>query len=231
VNDRDLLDMVAQEAPSPGPDLADDVVRMARRKRVRRRAAGLAGAGGLAIAASAVIAVGPWTHHHQESAQVHPGPIRVAHDPAAAPYAAAIRALVTQAMAGDPASTRPPVLYVLDHTCTDVDKRPPSMQCAGPPLASRLQNDLAEALRPYAPVTFVSDAKSALGKNMTTKNGGFQVTLGPPRLDGSQAEVPLAIHRGLQDGRGTTLWLTLRAGQWTTNGKPRPGSSTGGWIS
>jgi hypothetical protein len=60
---------------------------------------------------------------------------------------------------------------------------------------------------------------------------GFQVTLGPLRLDGSQAEVPLAIHRGPLNGRGTTVWLTLRAGQWTTNDKPRPGSTTGGWIS
>ncbi|MCW2912194.1 MAG: hypothetical protein JWN52_262 [Actinomycetia bacterium] len=231
MNDRDLLDMVAQEAPSPEPELADDVVRMARRVRFKRRTTALVVAAGLAVGCSAVIVVAPWAHDASERVQVQPSSTRMAPDPAAAPYAMAIRTLVTQGMSGDPSGNRPPLLYVLDHTCAAVDERPPSQFCVGRPFAKRLQDDLAEALSPYAPVTFVPDAKSALDKNMNTKHGGYQVTLGPIQFNGSLAGVPLAIHRNPQDGRGTTLWLTWQAGQWTTGGKPRPGVTTRGWIS
>ena len=232
MNERDLLEMVAEGAPHPSPHYIDEVIRIAGRARSRRRTATLVAAPALAIATSAVIAVAPWPHHGAQALQPQPGHAAQARDPAAAPYAAAIRIAVTDDMSGDPSGTRPTVLYVLDHTCTGVEKRPPSIRCAGQPLASGLRHDLAEALRSYAPVHFVpADGPGVRDKQQTVRNGGFLVVLGPIRLDGPQADVPVAVERGLLDGRGTTVALTIRSGRWVIDDTPHPGVARGGWIS
>jgi hypothetical protein len=147
-------------------------------------------------------------------------------------YAAAIKTLVTHDLQGNPGGTRPPILFVLAHTCDAVDTRPPSLTCTGPPLDRRLQADLAAALRSYAPVTFVAKMSDALDRDgATTKGSGIQVTLGPIRYADSGAAVPVALHRSLQSGEGTAVWLTRQGSQWLSVAKPPPGMVTGGWIS
>lgn len=231
MNDRELLDLLAQDAPAPRPDLPDEVMDLARRVRTRWRTTVLVTTVGVAIAGSLVIAAALWSTGARQRVEIESRPTAVAPDPAAAPYASAIRAVVTQETRGNPSGPWPPVLFVLSHTCSGVDKAPPSLDCAGPPLGDRLQADLMEALRPYGPVVFVTAMKDALDKDMTTKGGGIQVTLGPIRFNGANAEVPIATHRNIQGGEGIAVWLTLRSGRWTADAKPPPGTIGGGWIS
>lgn len=231
MNDRDLLDLLAKDAPPVRPDFTTEVMQMSRRARLKRRRAALVTAACLAAAGTAVIAVTPWAHDGHDRGQLQtPVTPSAAPDPGTGPYALAIKTLVAQDMSGDAPGTKQITLYVLDHTCPGVD-HDSSLTCAGQPLGSGLRQDLTDALRPFAPVHFLSDPKSfGWPPPERYPNNGYLVVLGPVRLEGAQAEVPIALWRGFNNGRGSLTLLTKRSGQWTVGGTPRPGAPMGGWI-
>ena len=227
MNDRDLLDLIARDAPAPRPGLTGEVLRAARRTRARRRAATLAAivgttTAGVAAATALAASVSPG---RTPAPPALPGPSA---GPAAALYATAIKEIIGQDMTGNPSGSRPPVLYVLDHTCTGVAASPPPLTCAGPPLGPALRRDLTAALRGYAPVDFVPSQKQTTGNDpaLTVRNHGVQVVLGPIRLSSRHAEVPLAIRRTALDGRGLTYQLSNHGGRWAVDRL-----IGGGWIS
>jgi hypothetical protein len=230
MNDRELLDVVAQDAPAR-TDFADEVVQMAQRARRKRRTAALAAAAGLVVAGFAVTVVAPWAHnsHERVQAQTRLAP-PTAPDPMAAPYALAIKTLVDKDTSKSPSASRQVTLYVLDHTCSGVNHRP-FLQCGGQPLSSDLRTGMAGALRGFASIHFLADPKG-LGSPHPRyyPNNGYLVILGPIRFEGPQAEVPIAMWRGFDDGRGEVTLLTNRKGQWTVGGTPRQGADLGGWI-
>jgi hypothetical protein len=204
MNDRELLDVVASDAPPVHPDYADDVLRMARRTRTRRRAAILTAVTGLVLAAFGTTTVLQSARPDHRAVQVKPA------DPTAAIYAVAIKALAEKSRDGHPKPW--PVLYIQDGTCPDVNREPPGLRCAHEPLGEKLHSDLTRALRTYAPVTFVADPSTVLGKDLTDS---ILITLSPIRWDGAQALVPIADRIGGQSDMGTVYREAGHDGQWT----------------
>jgi hypothetical protein len=220
MNDRELLDVVASDAPPAHPDYADDVLRMARRTRTRRRAAVLTAVTGLVLAAVGTTAVLQSARPDHRAVQVKPA------DPTAAIYAVAIKALAETNRVQDGHRKSWPVLYVLDGTCPDVNREPPGFRCAHEPLGDKLRSDLTRALQTYAPVTFVADPNTVLRKDGTVLHDSILITLSPIRWDGAQALVPIADNIGGQNGMGTVYREAGHDGQWTLVGL----GGGAGWI-
>ena len=209
MNDRELLDVVASDAPPVHPDYADDVLRMARRTRTRRRAAVLTAVTGLVLAAVGTTTALQSARPDHRAVQVKLKPA----DPTAAIYAVAIKALAEQNRDGH---RKPwPVLYIQDGTCPDVNLEPPGLRCAHEPLGDKLRSDLTRALQTYAPVTFVADPSTVIRKDLTVLHDSILITLSPIRWEGAQALVPIADHINGLNGMGTVYRVAGHDGQWT----------------
>jgi hypothetical protein len=228
MSERELLDLLAQDAPVARPGLADDVINRARHTRLRRGAvSGACAAVALIAAVPLALAVdrsphpahrtspGGTTNSSAGTTTVAPGP-----SDAALAYAAGVQYLAGQLVSGKHWR----VLYVIDHTCANtVDQ---TEACRPQPIPIELQRDLATALRPYAPVHFVSGDATIRDKNLQVINGGAAVTLGRITLDGDTARLPLAVQCGGLCGMGQTLLLAKQGGVWTVTGSTGPA-----WIS
>jgi hypothetical protein len=236
MTDREMLDLLAGEAPVPRPGYVDEIAEHGRRARRRRRrlTAGGAGLGVAAVLASVVLATqlprarpdaaaGPAGSVSSTVSSATPGADRVRSAEAEA-YAAAVRALADEVREGGPPW---PVLFVLDHTCADVVTPPPG-GCDPVPLTAALRDDLTEALRSYAPVRFVADQAPVtdVEHGLVVIDGGVVVTLGPVRMDGDRAEVPLSVRRSGLNGRGQTYVLSRQGTAWRIDGVTGPT-----WIS
>jgi hypothetical protein len=232
MTDREMLDLLAGDAPVPGPGYVDEIADRGRRTRRRRRrltACG-AGLGVAAVLATVVLAV-------QLQPHAAPGPAAAsvsASSPTpherrprmaeAEAYAAAIRALADEVRAGGPPW---PVLFVLGHTCENVIT-PWTGGCNPRPLTPTFRDDLVAALQSYAQAQFVADPAQVTdaARGLEIVNGGVLVTLGPIRLHEDRAEVPLAVRRSGLDGRGQTYLLSRQGQQWRIDGLTGPT-----WIS
>jgi hypothetical protein len=223
MNERELLEMVSERAPVAGPGYIDAVIRTARRARSRRRIAKLASVPAVIVIVAA--GAGAITQRPHQGRRGPEPRGYLAPAAAAAPYAAAIRIEV----ASD-SSSRPPVLYIVDHTCAGVAITPPALGCKGRSLSRVVRKELAAELSGYARVHFVhSDGPGVRDRHGTVRNGGYLIILGPIRLAGTQADVPIAIERTLLDGRGDTVVMIKRDGWWITD--PRRRGTATAWIS
>ncbi|PZS33672.1 MAG: hypothetical protein DLM58_07325 [Pseudonocardiales bacterium] len=225
MSERQLFDLLAQDAPAGLPNLADEVIGIARQTRMRRWA--VSGA----CVAVAVVAAIPLaialnrsprpTHGTTTGAGI--ATTRAA-DPApseqAQAYAAGVEYLTKQLVQGKHWR----VLYVLEHTCENTLS--PTATCRPKPIPADLQRDITAALRQYAPVQFVSDHAKIRGKDLQVINDGVAVTLGRIELHGDTARLPLAVQCGGLCGMGQTLLLAQQHGAWTVTG-----SSGSMWIS
>jgi hypothetical protein len=227
MSERQLLDLLAQEAPVARAGLADEVINRARHKRARRWAVSGACAAVALIAAVPLtlavnrsprtVASGAVTH---SSAGIHtlaPGP-----SDSARAYAAGIRYLSGQLVPGEHWR----VLYILEHTCDNTVS--PTAPCHPRPIPAELRRDLATALRSYAAVTFVAEDAKIRGRNLQVLNEGVAVTLGVIVFapDAGTARLPLSVQCGGLCGTGQTLLLARRAGVWAVTGTTGPA-----WIS
>lgn len=220
-----MLETLAQQAPPVLTGYAEQVLRRARRVRLRREVGAVAAAAAAvaAIAAGCVVMLARTITHPDGTVAT---PTTRAADPAAGPYAASITALARQMRAGQ--AGRWPVIYILDHTCVNVVGIPaaPAGSCGPRPLGGKLRHDLAQALRPYAPLAFVADPFSVISPDLTVIHGGVLIILGPVQLNGMHAQVPISIHHAGDGGEGLTYRLTGRNGHWRVIG------TTGAtWIS
>ncbi|MEO3784231.1 hypothetical protein ABGB12_12930 [Actinocorallia sp. B10E7] len=216
MDDRELLGLLAEEAPVPRPGLADEVVAQARRARTRRR--WKTAAGGLALAAAVTVAI-PFVLYRQDastmdSAAQRPAPASApledqdrpdlmeekaagqsqAEDssrPDAAVYEAAIDAFL-ETKTGVAQRSRP--LRILDRIC------PLRGECADRPLDRDLKRDLAARM---PSVRFVQDTAAL--------NLLEPLRLGEARIEGEKARVPVS---------GELLRLELRQGRWRVVGGP-----------
>jgi hypothetical protein len=223
-----LLELLAEDAPVARPRLADGVIGRARHDRVRRWAVSGACAAVVVIAAIPLaVAVNRSPHSaHRTSpgGRVTNTETSSAHAPApsseALAYAAGVKYLTRELVPG----RQWKVVYLLEHTCSDVISQ--SGSCDPRPIPAGLRHDLAIALRPYAPVRFVSDDAKIRDKQLQVINGGVAVTLGRIELNGETGRLPLAVQCGGLCGLGETLVLAKRAGVWTVTGSTGPS-----WIS
>ncbi|HVX46387.1 MAG TPA: hypothetical protein VHC49_21015 [Mycobacteriales bacterium] len=226
MNDHDLLDLIAEDAPQPGADQAETVLATARRTRHRRRFAAMAtGAAGTAavviVATVALHGSGSGDGVHRTATGPSPSPTVQQHSasPPATAYAAAIRAITGSA---------PHVLYVIDHTCANVISQQPG-GCHARPLPAAVRSDLRQALIGYAPVTYIADGASVTGgpeHGLLVRNSGAVLTLGPATVRGDRATVPVSVRRSGLDGRGSTYQLSRHGSGWTVTG-----TTGAGWIS
>lgn len=229
MNDHDLLEVIAADAPQPDARHAEAVLQVARRARRRRRSGALfaatAGTAAVAIVATAALHGSGDDRQHATVPAKSPVVSMKPHLPSssATAYATAVR---TIARAGG--GTAPHVLYVLDHTCANVITQQPG-GCHARALPPALRSDLRQALAGYAPVTFIADARTVTGSpqdGLTVKNGGAVITLGPAEMEKDTATVPLSVRRGGLDGRGLTYLLSRQDSGWKVTG------TTGAdWIS
>lgn len=218
MDDREMLETLARQAPPVRPGWAEHVFHLARRARRRRKVASLAAAAGAAVgigAVSVAALVGPPAHPGRPA----PTPAAQAADPAAGPYAASITALARQMRRG--LAGHWPVIFVLDHTCAQVADRPvAAATCSPRPLGGKLRNELAKALITFARIEFVGDRAAVFGHGpcRTVIHGGLLVILGPVRLNGLHAEVPIAGLVDCLNGLGLTYRLAGHHGHWTIAG-------------
>ncbi|WP_106401776.1 hypothetical protein [Actinocorallia populi] len=218
MDDRELLGLLAAEAPAPRPGLADEVVARARRTRTRRR--WKAAAGGLALAAAVAIAV-PVVLQHESALQSDSSAAKPASGPlegqklreksgeayslgdsapealasgrsagSAAVYEAAIDAFLKEGTNDDLRKARP--LRILDQVC------PLRGECADRPLDRGLKRELSERM---PEVSFVQDD--------LTLDLVEPLRLGEARIDGDKARVPVS---------GRLLRLELSRGRWQVVG-------------
>jgi hypothetical protein len=219
--EKEMLDLLAERAPAPTADYPDHLLRRARRARSGRRA--LAAAAAVVVCSIVSLALAGRGPAPAGPVASPPPPAPVPSDRALA-YAAAIRAVADEGRghAGPPVK----VLYVMDRLCRDPAAAPPPMRCEGSPLAERLRSDLALALKPYAPVTFVADGRSVTQSlKGGVVNDGAVIALGTARFAGTTAMVSLAMRRGPLNGRGITFQLTRHDRHWEVSG-----TSGAAWI-
>lgn len=226
MSERQMFDLLAQDAPAPRANLADEVIDQARQNRVRRWA--VSGA----CAAVALIAAVPLTlalnHSPQPThrtaaaggAGTHPRTADATPSDEAQAYAAGVKYLTQQLEPGKHWR----VLYILEHTCSNTVS--PTATCEPGPIPAELRRDLAAALQPYAPVQFVSDHANIRGKDLQVINDGVAITLGRIELHGGTARLPLEVQCGGLCGMGQTLLLAKTHGIWTVTGSTGPT-----WIS
>jgi hypothetical protein len=230
MRDREMLDMLATEAPVPQVGYGGDVLKLARRARRRRRVTAWgAGLGVVAVtlvtaallAPSATTQPGAPTGQTMQPASASPTPNQARAAEAQA-YAAAVRALADQVREG---GAPWPVLYVLDHTCANVVTPGPGT-CDPQSLPASVRSDLTVALASYAPVQFVANGADVTDPELVVVNGGVVVTLGRIQLHDDKAQVPLSVRRNGLNGRGLTYQLTREAATWRVEGTVGPA-----WIS
>jgi hypothetical protein len=214
MTDREMLDLLAAQAPAPAPGFADGMLVRGRRARQRRRLIGwgaglgvmavsLVTAGLVAPAATGTVLPGV-TVTGAASASSRP------EVPEAGAYAAAVAALADQVRSGGP---QWPVLYVMDHTCANV-VTPTQNDCDPQALPALLRDNLVAALSSYAPVRFVADRSEVTDPDLTIVNGGVLVTLGRIQLQGEQALVPVSVQRNGLNGQGATYQVTRHGDTW-----------------
>lgn len=224
-----LSDLLAQDAPFGGANLAQDVIDRAGKHRRRRRAmAGACASVALIAAVPLAVALNRSPHsgpravagaNQARPAVTSPAPISAASDVALV-YAAGIKYLAGQLVPGKHWRT----LYVIDRVC--VNGISPDQACGAQALPADVRHDLAAALHSFAPVRFVSKDAKIRGKDLQVTNEGVAVTLGRIQLDGGAARLPLAVQCGGLCGMGETLLLRKSNGIWTVTGQTGPA-----WIS
>jgi hypothetical protein len=223
MSERQLLDLLAQDAPIARPGLADEVIDRARHNRLRRWAVSGACAA-VALIAAVPLAVALNRTPHPAHRTSTGGGITNTQAPApsdeARAYAAGVTYLTERLVPGQ----RWPVLYIVEHTCANTVTQ--SEACQPQPIPAEVQRDLATALRSYAPVHFVSGDAKIRDKNLQVINGGVAVTLGRIKLNIDTAQLPLAVQCGGLCGMGETLLLAKQGGVWTVTGSTGPA-----WIS
>jgi len=229
MTDREMLDLLAAEAPVPGPGHVDDILTRARRARHRRQVtlwgAGL-GAAAVTLVGGSLVALSADGQRDSAAPPASTGSAQRRTPPSSAPpttirprtaeaevYASAVRSLANEVREGGP---QWPVLYVLDHTCANIVTPPGEGSCDPQTLPAQLRSDLTAALASYAPVQFIADgiAFTDPGPGLVVINGGVVVTLGRVRLDGDRAEVALSVRRNGLNGRGLTYRLTRQGQAW-----------------
>ncbi|GAA2731109.1 hypothetical protein [Actinocorallia aurantiaca] len=215
MDDRELLGLLAEEAPAPRPGLADGVLAEARRTRARRR--WTAAAGGLVLAAAVTAAI-PVVLYQQDSSETYstaekPAPASAPLEDLArrsspdaqnsspdlevtltSPYAAQDAAVYEAAIdaflndrTGAAKSTES--LRILDRVC------PLRGECTDRPLDGGLKRDLSARM---PSLNFVQDS-------LTNDLLEFPLRLGEARIDGRKARVPVS---------GKLLRLEFREGRW-----------------
>jgi hypothetical protein len=218
VDDQQILEALAQQAPQPRPGWGEHVVHVARRARRRRKVAYLAAAIGSAAGIGAV-SLGVLDGTAAQSGGAATAPAARAADPATGPYAASIIALAREMRRG--LAGQWPVVFVLDRTCADVADHPvAAATCSPRPLGAKLRHDLAKALMTFARIEFVANraAVSGRGPCPTVIHDGLLVILGPVRLGGSRAQVPISGMVDCLNGLGLTYRLAGHHGRWTIEG-------------
>jgi len=232
MNDHDLLDLLAAEAPEPAPDHAERLLLQARHTRHRRRRLQLlAGAGATAVVALiASLAVTNSAKHvvSNNDPATSPTVSRQQTDPAGPIPEPAIYAVVIRALGGEmqPRVGHWPVLYVVDHTCDNV-AAPTRGKCDAWPLSAALRTGLDAGLASYGPVTFVPNTSAVTDSHdLHIVHGGILIALGPVQLNGRHAQVQVSIVHGGKDGRGATYQLTGSGNHWRITG-----NDGAAWIS
>lgn len=218
MSEHQLLELLAQDAPAPSPDLADDVIHRARR--VRRRRWAITGTSGavVAVAALSFAVTGTRTHdaaapnadNRSPASASHPRPVPPVSTaptvPDAAIYVAALRNATTNPNVGPVRQ----VLHVLAHTCDNVIAANVG-PCRPQPISVADQRVVAAALAPRVTVRFVTTSDPA-------RVPGGLVTLGRIHLVRGGAQLPIEMQCGPLCGRGATLVLAQHAGAWTVTG-------------
>jgi hypothetical protein len=232
MSDREILDLLAADAPTPPSGHVDGVLAQARRARFRQRLAGWgAGLGVVAVTLGVVAALAPTVGREGtppaaaasgSSGATASGAGQKPGDPAAGEagaYAVAIEALAEEVREG---ASPWPVLYVLDHTCANV-VTPTEGECAAQPLPAALRDQLATALAAYAPVRFVAGSAELFdAEERLAGNGGALVTLGRTTINADAAQVPLSVLAGGTNGRGTTYRMIRQDRAWRIVAKVGP---------
>ncbi len=191
MNDRELLELLASDAPAPRAGHVEHVIRRARRTRTGRRVAG-AGAVLVVVAGSATVVSGQWGWP-AVPLRVLP---HVSSLPAAAresdAYLTAIRTV-----AGDLTE-----FYVAEGFC---EVMRPVPDCR-PGLPAQVRADIEAALPGARFIHVEAPVQWPL------------VRFGEMRRDGEFADIPVSIIRSLKDGQGTTYRLKQADGQWQVTG-------------
>jgi hypothetical protein len=226
MDSREILETLAEQAPPVRAGWPEHVFHLARRSRRRRKVASLSAAAGAALgigAVSVTLLAGPAPHRGGTA----PGPMARAQDPAAGPYAASIAALARQTRRGQAGQW--PVIYILDHTCSNAAERPvTAATCDAEPLSATLRHDLAKTLSTYGRSQFIADPAAVIGPGPcpTVIHGGIVIILGPVTLHATHARVPISDQIDCLNGQGFIYRLAERHGHWTIAGITGPS-----WIS
>jgi hypothetical protein len=217
MSDQQMFDLLVADAPAPGPEHVARMHRLARRARTRRRFAGVgAGLGVIAVCltVAAAVALAPKPASDRVPAGSSSSASTGGVSPEAQAYATAIETLAEQVRGEGPPVG---VLYVLDHTCTNV-LTPANSTCDPTAIPPALRTAITTALTAYAPVTFVATGSEVTGPDLEVANGGVVVTLGPIQLTEVNALVPLSVRRGGLNGQGLTYALARHDQTWQVTG-------------
>jgi hypothetical protein len=211
-----LLDLLAQDAPVAGRELADAVIHRAHQARRRRRAAAAA-SGAVALVAAIPIAISMARAPQHTTKRP---PEVVANQPngksqdsdTSQVYAAGIRYLSVRLAPG----MHWQVLYVHDQACTIGFEL--GAPCRPRAIPAAVKAELASILAPYAPVRFVGQDAQIRDKDLQVINHGIAITLGRIELAGDTARLPLWVQCGGLCGLGQTLKLAKVTGAWKVVG-------------
>jgi hypothetical protein len=229
MSERQLLDLLARDAPVAPDDCADRVVEAAHR-RSRNRAIAVSCA---IVAAIAVVPLAALEHDNRAGRPAagqtavrtavptgsasHPAPHYSA---AAQVYAAAVATIVGRAAPAQDAHR----IYVYDTTVPGVVTDPGSTR-PGKLLPAPLRAEIVALLLPRR-AEFVRPGAHLRADDGPLPDGTVVVTLGDATVGGDSARVPIAASCGPLCGRGQTLTLRLVNGTWTVTGTTGPE-----WIS
>jgi hypothetical protein len=223
MSDYEMLELLAAQAPAPQPGHTDRVLAQARRTRLRHRVLGAGAAGAVVVALSVGAALVAPDRDRTPPFVLTPATAAAQTSAEAPAYVAAVRALAERVRGTGP---RWRVLYVLDHTCANVLRPTGGTDCDPRSLPEPLRRELTAGLAGYAPVIFVADAGTVTGPDLTVRDGGAVVRLGPIRLAAAEAEVPLSVQHAGLGGEGLTYRVVRRGAQWRVEG-----TVGSGWIS
>ncbi|MEP7019340.1 MAG: hypothetical protein ABI808_01720 [Pseudonocardiales bacterium] len=220
MSERQLFDLLAQDAPATRPNLADEVIDQARHNRVRKWA--VSGA----CAAVALIAAVPLTIALNRSPQpthrtaVGGGVTNTRTADTTPPtealiYAAAMRQLPNP---GGPNPTWSSI-EILDHSCTNVVNAFVG-PCDPLPIPAAIQRAVLTLLPKAPPAQFLHVAKDY---QPTQRPGSEEfITFGRVSITGHSARLPVAVQCGFDCATGATLVLVEKHGAWTVTGMTGP---------
>jgi hypothetical protein len=204
MNDSELLDLIADRAPTPAADYADHMVAAGRRVRTRRRRLVVAGVALCAAVTVAVPVVGSNVIGGSSGQEVTAVKSPPADADQAAVYDTAISAILSDAM---PAATIAEY-YLVDQLCANVLS--PGKPCQGEPFPAGVRRQLEELN--HRQVHFVP-------VDTNVPEPGILITLGPIRWARADlAEVPISFEQRPESGRGHTYRIELRDGAWQSTG-------------